>query len=161
MSRSKSHSASAQPQPDAKEASAAGGHSDAQRLDKWLWFARIVKTRTLATRLVAAGKVRVDGAKVTKPSHTIRPGAVLTIMVNRRLRILEVRAPGTRRGPASEAQTLYEDRTPDEAVPAPARGLAGVLGDGGPARKKGRGRPTKRERRQLARLRGKDRLLDT
>jgi len=126
--------------------------AEAQRLDKWLWFARVTRTRTLATRLVTAGKVRVNSEKVTKPSQSIRAGDVLTVTVNRRVRVLKVERAGNRRGPASEAVTLYEDLTPQETGPAPQKGLAGLTS---PVRDPGQGRPTKRQRRQLSKLLGR------
>lgn len=115
-----------------------------QRLDKWLWFARIAKTRTLATRIVEGGKARVNRARVGKASRTIRPGDVITLAIHDQVRILKVVACGERRGPASEARLLYEDMSPPPVprvfrprTPPPA------------ARAKGSGRPTKRERRQM------------
>ena len=117
-----------------------------QRLDKWLWFARVLKTRTLAAKLVAEGGVRLNRERVEKPSATVRPGDVLTIAVHDRVRILKVLAPGVRRGPAPEAALLFEDLTPP---PEPRSEWVA-----GPAdRATGSGRPTKRERRQTDRLR--------
>ena len=81
--------------------------SPTQRIDKWLWFARVIKTRTLAADLVTAGKVRLNRTRVEKPSQIVKAGDVLTIAIGTRVRILEVRAPGTRRGPAPEARLLY------------------------------------------------------
>ena len=69
-----------------------------QRLDKWLWFARVVKTRSLASRLVEAGKARVNRARVTKASRPVREGDVVTVAVAGRVRVLKVLAPGARRG---------------------------------------------------------------
>jgi len=83
-----------------------------QRLDKWLWYARIVKSRTLAQKLVQSGAVRVDSERVTAADFRVWPGMVLTLTVNRRLLVLEIRDPGTRRGPAAEARTLYQDLSP-------------------------------------------------
>jgi ribosome-associated heat shock protein Hsp15 len=79
-----------------------------QRLDKWLWFARITKSRTLAAQLVQDGKVRVNRARASKPSHTVRSGDVLTIAVRGRVQVLRVMAAGERRGPPDEARLLYE-----------------------------------------------------
>ena len=84
-----------------------------QRLDRWLWFARMVKSRTLAQKLIASGAVRVDSERTTSVDHRIGPGMVLTFALNDRIRVLRVRDVGTRRGPASEAQTLYEDLSPE------------------------------------------------
>lgn len=126
---------------------AAGGGT--QRLDKWLWFARVVKTRTLATQLVLDGKVRVNRARADKPSQPVRPGDVITVTAHSRVRILKIIAAGERRGSASVAQTLYEDLTP----PTAPGGAAGEGGDpGAPQREPGSGRPTKRERRAIDRL---------
>ena len=90
-----------------------------QRLDKWLWYARVVKTRTLAQKLVAGGAVRVNGQRVTAPDHRLAIGDGLTILVHDRLRVLKVLAPGERRGPASAAALLFEDLSPQfPKVPA-------------------------------------------
>lgn len=81
----------------------------AQRIDQWMWFARLVKTRTLAARLVQEGAVRINRQKVLKPSHPVAPGDVLTLAVHGRVRVLRVEDIGARRGPAPEAQALYAD----------------------------------------------------
>ena len=80
-----------------------------QRIDKWLWFARMVKTRTLAQAIVSRGQVRVNKARISKSSHDVGPGDIITLAVHGRVRVIKVLAVGTRRGPASEAQTLFED----------------------------------------------------
>lgn len=90
---------------------------DRQRIDKWLWFARMVKTRTLAQAIVSQGQVRVNKARVSKPSHEVGPGDALTLAVHGRVRVVKVVAIATRRGPASEAQTLYQDMAGLEAAP--------------------------------------------
>ena len=82
-----------------------------QRLDKWLWFARVVKTRALAAKLVTAGHVRLNGVRAAGPDKPVRPGDVLTIALERRVRVLRVVAPGERRGPYEEARRLYDDLT--------------------------------------------------
>ena len=82
-----------------------------QRLDKWLWFARVVKTRALAAKLVTAGHVRLNGVRAAGPDKPVRPGDVLTIALERQVRVLRVVAPGDRRGPYEEARHLYEDLT--------------------------------------------------
>ncbi len=112
------------------------------RLDKWLWQARFFKTRSLAAKQVSGGHVRVNGARVIKPAHAVGPGDVLTFAQGRAIRVVEVVALGTRRGPASEAATLFHDRSPprDDTPPAP--------------RYEGKGRPTKRDRRNLDLNRG-------
>jgi ribosome-associated heat shock protein Hsp15 len=79
-----------------------------QRLDKWLWFARVVKSRTLAAELVVLGKVRVNRVRAVKASQTLRPGDVVTLVLAGRVLILKVLACGVRRGPATEARRLYQ-----------------------------------------------------
>ena len=81
------------------------------RLDKWLWHARFAKTRALAAKLCAAG-VRIDGMPTAKPGAAVRPGQVLTFALGRHVRVIELVAVGTRRGPADEARTLYRDLAP-------------------------------------------------
>lgn len=117
-----------------------------QRIDKWLFFARVVKSRSLAAKLVQSGRVRLNRDKVEQAAHAVKPGDVLTIMLDRRVLVYKVVACGVRRGPAEEARTLYEDLTPPPATqPAPPDAIA-------PLREKGSGRPTKKERRQTDRL---------
>ncbi len=82
------------------------------RLDKWLWQARFVKSRSLAARLCAEGRIRVDGEPVAKPAASVRPGQVLTFALDRHVRIIQIVALGERRGPAREARTLYRDLAP-------------------------------------------------
>ncbi len=89
--------------------------SESIRLDKWLWQARFFKTRALASKLCAAGRVRIDGERVNKAHAAIRPGHVLSFPQARDIRVVRVVALGARRGPASEARTLYEDLAPSEA----------------------------------------------
>ena len=117
-----------------------------QRIDKWLWFARVIKTRTLAANLVTEGKVRVNRERVEKASFQVKPGDVLTVGIGDHVRILEVVAPGTRRGPAPETAHLFKDLTP----PRPPRPTAAEVPSG--ERDAGAGRPTKRERRLTDRL---------
>ena len=90
-----------------------------QRLDKWLWFARVVKTRGMASKLVTAGHVRLNGVRAAGPDKPVRPGDVLTIALERQVRVLRVVAPGERRGPYEEARRLYDDLTapPDASSP--------------------------------------------
>jgi ribosome-associated heat shock protein Hsp15 len=82
-----------------------------QRIDKWLWFARLVKTRSLAQRLVAGGQVRVNRTRLTKASQTVSAGDVIAMLVHDRVRVVQVVNTGHRRGPASEARELYLDVT--------------------------------------------------
>ena len=113
------------------------------RLDKWLWYARFFKTRGLASKLVAGGHVRVNGDRVSKPSQSVGPGDVLTFAQARQIRVIKIAGLGTRRGPASEAQDLYEDLTPEPEPQAPPPARVGE-------------RPTKRDRRALEALKKRD-----
>ena len=79
------------------------------RLDKWLWHARFFKTRGLAQKACEAGRIRVNGRRNTKAHRTVGPGDVLTFVQGRLVRIVRVSAVAERRGPAPEAQRLYED----------------------------------------------------
>ena len=131
------------------EKDAAVSVADSGRLDRWLWFARVIKSRTLAAGLIADGRVRLNREKVAKPSQSVRPGDVLTVTVGPRVRILKVTALGVRRGPAPEARLLYEDLTPPFEKPDPATAPDAP-------RERGTGRPTKRDRRLLDRFKGED-----
>ncbi|HXV73153.1 MAG TPA: RNA-binding S4 domain-containing protein [Sphingomonadales bacterium] len=117
---------------------------ETRRLDLWLWQARFFKSRSLAAKLLRTGKLRMDGVAIVKPSRAVHVGAVLTFPQGGRIRVIEVAQLATRRGPASEATALYRDLTPPQArlrTEAPA-GM----------RKKGEGRPTKKDRRAISRL---------
>ncbi|MHA6262421.1 RNA-binding S4 domain-containing protein [Arenibacterium sp. CAU 1754] len=111
------------------------------RLDKWLWHARFFKTRSLAAKQVSGGHVRVNGERVQKSAFQISLGDVLTFAQAHRVRVIKVAAMGVRRGPANEAQTLFEDMTPPDEAPQPAPQRVGE-------------RPTKRDRRAIDALRG-------
>ncbi|MGO8955639.1 MAG: RNA-binding S4 domain-containing protein [Rhodomicrobium sp.] len=90
-----------------------------QRLDKWLWCARIAKSRTLAAKLIEEGYIRVNRQRVLKASALVKCGDVLTATIHGRVRVMEIRRLSERRGPASEAQTLYlELPLPGAAAPA-------------------------------------------
>jgi ribosome-associated heat shock protein Hsp15 len=115
-----------------------------QRVDKWLWFARFFKSRTLAAEMVTLGRVRLNGERCTKASHNVRSGDVLTFAVGDHVRVVKVVAGGVRRGPAPEARTLYEDLTP---APTPSAAETKA-----PSRERGSGRPTKKDRRATDRL---------
>jgi ribosome-associated heat shock protein Hsp15 len=118
---------------------------DSVRLDRWLWAARFYKSRSLAHAACDGGKVDVNG-QPGKPSRAIRIGDRLHLAMSEWRREIVVRGLAERRGPASEARPLYEDLSP----PPPPRPLRRppIL------RLPGLGRPTKRERRLLDRLRG-------
>ena len=93
---------------------------DAQRLDKWLWCARLTRTRSGAARLIEAGKVRVNGARALKPSRLVRAGDVVAASWLGKLTVVRVLGSALRRGSASLARALYEDLTPP-APRCPAR----------------------------------------
>lgn len=112
------------------------------RIDKWLWHARFFKSRGLAAALVKSGRIRVDGTSVSKPSRAISAGAVLTFPKEDEVRVVKVLGLGVRRGPASEAQALYEDLTPTR--PPKISPLEQRVG----------GRPTKKDRRDMDILKG-------
>jgi len=122
---------------------------DRQRIDKWLWHARVVKTRTLAQKLVVGGKVRVNGDKVLAANTLVKTGDVATVVVQTRVRVLKIIGFSQRRGGAPAAQALYEDLTPP-TVPDDRPGMA--VHPGGLAA----GRPGKRDRRKLAELKNFD-----
>ncbi|WP_375786447.1 RNA-binding S4 domain-containing protein [Bradyrhizobium sp. Pha-3] len=82
---------------------------DRQRLDKWLWHARVVKARTSAAELVASGHVRINGAREKSPGHAVKAGDVITVALDNSVRVLKVTGFAERRGDASSARVLYED----------------------------------------------------
>lgn len=118
-----------------------------QRVDKWLFYARIVKSRALAQKLAVSGRVRINRDKTAQASDLVKPGDVLTVTLDGRILVLEVVEAGTRRGPATEARTLYKDMSPPPTPrsAAPADAIA-------PLRDPGAGRPTKKERRAIDRM---------
>jgi ribosome-associated heat shock protein Hsp15 len=85
------------------------------RLDRWLVHARFCKTRTIATELIAKKRVRINRIAATKPSRLVRPGDVLTLPRGHDVVVVRVLAIGERRGPATEAQALYDELSPTEA----------------------------------------------
>jgi len=89
------------------------------RLDKWLWQARFFKSRTLAAEMVESGHVRVNGTPVARPSREVGPGDTLTFPQGNRIRLIRITGTGVRRGPASEAQTLFVDLDAPAAAPPP------------------------------------------
>ena len=121
-----------------------------QRVDKWLWFARVAKSRTLAAQLVLDGKVRINRVKTAKPSHVVRRGDVLTLAVRGRVQLLRVCEIGRRRGPASEAQLLYQQITQPNAKPSPQAGDPSTNPSAATE-----GRPSPRDRRLARRLNGR------
>jgi ribosome-associated heat shock protein Hsp15 len=126
------------------ETQPAGGSR--QRIDKWLFFTRMVKSRSLAQSHIQSGHVRINGERCLQPSQTVKPGDRVELALERRDVILLVRLAGERRGPFEEARLLYEDLTPppDETKRLTPYEQA--------IRGSGSGRPTKKERRAIDRL---------
>ena len=81
----------------------------AGRVDRWLFFARLCKSRSLAAHLCEDGLVRVDGVVAIRPAHAVRPGSTIEVTLGRQVHRVRVRALGLRRGPAPEARALYEE----------------------------------------------------
>lgn len=94
--------------------------TESQRIDKWLWCARFVKTRALAASLVKAGHVRRDGRRLAGPDKPVRPGDVLTVALERTVLVVRVLAVADRRGPASDAHLMYEPVDPPVRDRAPS-----------------------------------------
>jgi ribosome-associated heat shock protein Hsp15 len=121
-----------------------------QRIDKWLFFARMAKSRSLAQVHIQKGHVRVNGERIVQPSHVVKAGDRIELTLERRDVVLVVRLPGTRRGPFEEAKLLYEDLTPPPDETKRLTPFEQAL------RAPGAGRPTKRERRAIDRLMSED-----
>lgn len=114
-----------------------------QRIDKWLFFTRVVKSRSLAAKLSTGGRVRINRDKIDQASHGIKIGDIVAVTLDRRVLIYKVLELGERRGSAPEAQLLYHDITPPPEPSAHA--------SAGEKRDAGAGRPTKRDRRATMR----------
>jgi ribosome-associated heat shock protein Hsp15 len=120
-----------------------------QRLDKWLFFARIAKSRSLAQAWISAGHVHVNGAAVRQPAHLVKPGDRIEVSAERKDLVLAVLLPGERRGPFEEARHLYQDVTPERPKDRLTNFELAT-------RDRGAGRPTKKDRRAIDRLRDED-----
>jgi ribosome-associated heat shock protein Hsp15 len=120
--------------------------SQRQRIDKWLFFTRIAKSRTLAQGWIEAGHVAVNGDKVRRPSADVKIGDRLEVATQEKHLIVVVKAAGERRGPYEEARLLYDDETPPRE---PLTKFEQAT------REPGAGRPEKKERRQMERLKGR------
>jgi ribosome-associated heat shock protein Hsp15 len=121
---------------------------DRQRIDKWLWHARVVRTRSAAAALAASGHVRVNGTRIDAPARAVKAGDVVTVALDRVVRVLKVTSFAPRRGDAEAGRELYEDLTPPRPPAAPKAAMSG--------RDAGSGRPSKRDRRATDRLRDWD-----
>ena len=124
---------------------------DTLRLDKWFWYARFIKSRSLATKLCNSGKVRVNGGLIKKAHQSVAPGDVLTFPVGPNIRVIKIIKLGNRRGPAKEAQALYEDLQPIDQI---AKKIDSTLALEPAKRERGSGRPTKVQRRAIERFMG-------
>lgn len=117
-----------------------------QRIDKWLFFTRVAKSRSLAQTLVSGGKVTVNGQRIAQASVQVKPGDMIAVTLERRDIVLKVIAPGDRRGPYEEAKLLYEDLSP----PPPPKDTMTPFEQA--QRPVGTGRPEKKDRRAIDRL---------
>ena len=124
---------------------------DTLRLDKWFWYARFIKSRSLATKLCNSGKVRVNGNLIKKAHQSVTPGDVLTFSVGPNIRVIKIIKLGNRRGPAKEAQALYEDLQPIDQI---AKKIDSTLAPEPAKRERGSGRPTKVQRPAIERFMG-------
>ena len=123
-----------------------------ERLDRFLFFSRALKSRTLAQKLIETGAIRVNSERSTRSDHKVGAGDVLTMSLHGRIVVWRIVDCGTRRGPASEAQGLYEDLSP----PALPRAEQSPYDAAIAPRDDGAGRPTKKQRRETDKLRGGD-----
>ena len=134
----------------AREPAARDTDEQRQRIDRWIWHARVLKTREAAKALVEGGHVRVDGARETRAGAPVRRGQTLTITLPDRVRVLKVVDFIDKRASATVAATLFEDLSP----PPPPRDAETPETVAPPKREPGSGRPTKRDRRQIVRFGG-------
>ena len=123
-----------------------------ERLDKFLFFSRALKSRTLAQKVIDSGVIRVNGDKTERSDHKVGAGDVLTMILHGRIVVWRIIDPGERRGPASEAQGLYEDLSPPPLPRAEMSPFEAAIAQ----RPEGAGRPTKKDRRETDRLHGED-----
>ena len=119
---------------------------DRQRIDKWLWHARVVRTRTAAAGLVEGGLIRINGARINAASRAVRVGDVVTVAFDT-IKILKVIGFSERRGSATDAASLYENL---QVVAPVQQGNPAIEPE--PATR----RPNKRERRDIVRLKRPD-----
>tara|TARA_Y100000589_G_scaffold28707_1_gene23865 strand:- start:324 stop:740 length:417 start_codon:yes stop_codon:yes gene_type:complete len=132
------------------DADAIRSGSSSVRLDKWLWYARFFKTRSLATKLLLSGKLRINGEVTSKPHRQAQIGQVLTFSQGIHVRVIRIDEIGKRRGPAAEAELLYTDLDPPQAQRTDKE--ARLQNSRFENRLTGSGRPTKKDRRQTKRL---------
>ena len=121
---------------------------DRQRIDKWLWHARIARTRTAAAALAGSGHVRVNGVRIDAASRPVKPGDMITVALDSRVRVLKVLGFAERRGGAEAAAKLFEEQPVGPPAPyQPAEPRPAFRADKP-------GRPTKRDRRAMVRFTG-------
>ena len=116
------------------------------RLDTWLWYARFYKSRSLSSKVILSGKVRVNSNKIIKPASKVKINDVLTINHVNTVRIIQIESIGSRRGPASEAQALYNDLSPDVTAASKSKDVSEK------SKKDTNKRPTKKDRRILDKI---------
>ena len=116
------------------------------RLDTWLWYARFYKSRSLSSKAILNGKLRINSNKITKPATKVKTNDVLTLNYVNEIRIIQIQRLGSRRGPASEAQSLYIDLTEDRI------GSSNVKSKIEKSKKDSNKRPTKKDRRLLDKI---------
>ena len=116
------------------------------RLDTWLWYARFYKSRSLSSKAILNGKLRINSNKITKPATKVKTNDVLTLNYINEIRIIQIQSLGSRRGPASEAQSLYIDLTEDRI------GSSNVKSKIEKSKKDSNKRPTKKDRRLLDKI---------
>ena len=116
------------------------------RLDTWLWYARFYKSRSLSSKAILSGKLRVNSNKIIKPAAKVKLNDVLTINHVNMVRIIQIQSLGARRGPASEAQKLYKDLSGDATGSVNNKNLSQK------SKKDTNKRPTKKDRRLLDKI---------
>ena len=116
------------------------------RLDTWLWYARFYKSRSLSSKAILNGKLRINSNKITKPATKVKTNDVLTLNYVNEIRIIKIQSLGSRRGPASEAQSLYKELTEDRI------GSFNVKSKIEKSKKDSNKRPTKKDRRLLDKI---------
>ena len=126
-----------------------------QRLDKWLWCGRFFKSRSLATKLLGSGKLRLSGKVITKSNQLVRPNDILTFPQGHLIRVIKVLFLAERRGPAKEAELLFEDLSPITNQ-LDTKKTSGGFKANAKSRDPGAGRPTKSDRRAIDKLMGRN-----
>ena len=128
-----------------------GATSASIRVDKWLWYARFFKSRSLAAKVVQSRKLRINSIVTPKASASVKTDDILTFVQGKQIRVIRICNIGVRRGPAPEAQSMYEDLSPPEDKNDKGSTAQATV----PKRDVGAGRPTKADRRALDKFRAK------